>query len=379
MDERENTHLCLCAHVHLWLLVSAAIDHERIRPVDADRRTFLHQSLYLYGFCELCAGHGSLSLSHWLLDAVDEGSDSPENRDSICRFPVTRLHASCSLGCISCLCVPLYMRNGSPGYIRSAPHTANFASGIRATHRRLGRHGNRFLPLDSAFHRTYPETAYSSRRSQELFIRFSTEILLHRLESPYVYKLACAVFVALVAITAAGVVSAVWSKRAKIDVLSLLPILFAVFFFTLSFTVPEFLIGGSYLGERFSIYWVVFLITGAAAIKPPRWCTSAVGIVALAGAMVILYSQWHYLSDTARNLNSALDVPLVKSGSLGAIVTESSQIGVHRSVHLGGCDLLSRIAGDSHQCSLDRLEVHHASPEKDRALDLRRPIAIRAR
>jgi len=168
-----------------------------------------------------------------------------------------------------------------------------------------------------------PHTVPDTPRS--LFIRFATEILLHRLESPYVYKLACAVFVALVAITAAGVVSAVWSKRAKIDVLSLLPILFAVFFFTLSFTVPEFLIGGSYLGERFSIYWVVFLITGAAAIKPPRWCTSAVGIVALAGAIVILYSQWHYLSDTARNLNSALDVPLVKSGSLGAIVTEPTR------------------------------------------------------
>jgi hypothetical protein len=158
-----------------------------------------------------------------------------------------------------------------------------------------------------------------------IFIRFSTEILLHRLESPYVYKLACAVFVALVAITAAGVVSAVWSKRAKIDVLSLLPILFAVFFFTLSFTVPEFLIGGSYMGERFSIYWVVFLLSAAAAIKPPRWCTSAVGIVALTGAMVVLYSQWHYLSSTARDLDNALNVPLVKSGSLGAIVTEPAR------------------------------------------------------
>ncbi|MGD0157681.1 MAG: hypothetical protein ABSB50_16420 [Terracidiphilus sp.] len=161
---------------------------------------------------------------------------------------------------------------------------------------------------------------------RSIFIRFSTEILLHRLESPYVYKLACAVFVALVAITAAGVVSAVWSKRAKIDVLSLLPILFAVFFFTLSFTVPEFLIGGSYLGERFSIYWVVFLFAGAAAINPPRWCTSAVGIVALTGAMVVVYSQWHYLSSTARDLDNALNVPLVKSGSLGAIVTESSRL-----------------------------------------------------
>ena len=160
---------------------------------------------------------------------------------------------------------------------------------------------------------------------RSIFIRFSTEVLLHRLESPYVYKLFCVIFVALVTITAIGVLSAIWKKRAKIDAVSLLPIMLAVFFFVLSFTVPEFLIGGSYLGERFSIYWVVFLIAGAAAIKPARWCTFAVGIITLAGAITILYSQWHYLSNTARNLNSALSVPLVKPGSLGAIIMEPSR------------------------------------------------------
>jgi len=160
---------------------------------------------------------------------------------------------------------------------------------------------------------------------RSIFVRFSTEVLLHRLESPTVYKAFCVIFIALIAITAAGVLGALWTRRAKIDAISILPIALAAFFFLLSFTVPEFLIGGSFLGERFSIYWVLFLIAGAAVIKPPRWCTSAVSIVALAGAMAILFVQWHYLSNTARDLSNALNVPLVKPGSLGAIITESTR------------------------------------------------------
>jgi hypothetical protein len=167
-----------------------------------------------------------------------------------------------------------------------------------------------------------PEEHKHPFATTKVFIRFAKEVLLYRLEPPQVYKVTWVTFIAIVAITAIGVLSAIWEKREKADVVALLAVALALFFFILSFSVPEFINRSSFFGERFSIYWVVFLLSGAAAIKPPRWCTSAVGMIALVGAVSVLYAQGHYLSHTARNLNYALHVPLVKPGSLGVIIAE---------------------------------------------------------
>jgi hypothetical protein len=160
-------------------------------------------------------------------------------------------------------------------------------------------------------------------RTLNLPLRICGELLFYRLEPFDVDLGACRLFlILLVAIAMIAVLIPLWRRRGSVGATSVSIIAFTVVYFILTCVVPSIMNGSAHFSERFSIYWVLFLIAAAAAMKPPRWCTVAAGILALEVAMTMLYFQWNYLSSTARDLNNAINVPLVKPGSLGAIMTE---------------------------------------------------------
>jgi hypothetical protein len=134
--------------------------------------------------------------------------------------------------------------------------------------------------------------------------------------------------VALVAIAAIGVLLALSDKRERASAGAVSVIAFALVFFLVSCLAPESINGTGYFSTRFSIYWVVFLIAGAAALRAPRWCTVAAGVVAIPAAVILLYAQWHYLANNARALQAAIEGPPAKPGSLGAVIEDGQSPGV---------------------------------------------------
>jgi hypothetical protein len=85
---------------------------------------------------------------------------------------------------------------------------------------------------------------------------------------------------------------------------------------------PESANGSSYFAERFSIYWIAFLLVLAAALKPPRWSTVMVGAIALGAMPILLFFHWTYLSGAARGLAAAIDAQQLRAGSLGIVIAD---------------------------------------------------------
>jgi hypothetical protein len=90
--------------------------------------------------------------------------------------------------------------------------------------------------------------------------------------------------------------------------------------FTLYCIVPRRVNGAWYFAERFPILWVLFLLAAAAALRPPRGWSVAVGALALCVGGGVILLQWEYVAKIAAEIAPAVNAPTAKSGSIGLIV-----------------------------------------------------------
>jgi len=90
--------------------------------------------------------------------------------------------------------------------------------------------------------------------------------------------------------------------------------------FTLYCIVPRRVNGAWYFAERFPTLWVLFLLAAAAALRPPRGWSVAVGALALCVGGGVILLQWEYVAKIAAEIAPAVNAPTAKSGSIGLIV-----------------------------------------------------------
>ena len=83
---------------------------------------------------------------------------------------------------------------------------------------------------------------------------------------------------------------------------------------------PDSINGSSYFPDRFAIFWVMFLIAAAAALRPPRSWSLAAGVIALCATSVVLPFQWVNASRIASELGPVLEAPPAKAGSVGLLI-----------------------------------------------------------
>jgi hypothetical protein len=95
---------------------------------------------------------------------------------------------------------------------------------------------------------------------------------------------------------------------------------FSLFCFTFHIVAPASLNGGTYIGDRLAVAFVMFLIAAAGAAQPPvsGW-RYTIPAVALAVAVPVLYFQWQRTSAIAADLNGVLTDPPVAARSIGFI------------------------------------------------------------
>lgn len=94
--------------------------------------------------------------------------------------------------------------------------------------------------------------------------------------------------------------------------------------FTLFFIVPGSINGSWLFPHRFPIFWILFLIAAAAALRPPRLCTLAAGVIALCATSTVVLLQWVNVSRITPAMRPVLDAPPAKAGSVGLIIGEEA-------------------------------------------------------
>jgi hypothetical protein len=137
------------------------------------------------------------------------------------------------------------------------------------------------------------------------------------LNPPYV-----AVLQILVGCAAVVLVIGLWKWRCRVEASVVSAAATAGICLALSCAAPFWVNGSGYFAQRFAIYWVIFLLVAAAAAKPPRWCATVIGGIALGAAPIVILFQSSALSSATRQLSVVMDAPLVPTGSLGVIVSE---------------------------------------------------------
>jgi hypothetical protein len=105
---------------------------------------------------------------------------------------------------------------------------------------------------------------------------------------------------------------------------------FSLFCFTLHVVAPAYFNGGTYIGDRFAVAFVMFLIAAAAAAQPAvsGW-RYAIPVVAVTVAVPVLYFQWQQTSAIAADLNWVLTAPPMPARSIGFIVGQRSDVQEH--------------------------------------------------
>jgi hypothetical protein len=158
-----------------------------------------------------------------------------------------------------------------------------------------------------------------------LFIRFIREIIFYDFEP--VHGAVCRpIAILIVAAAILVLITASRSQRCAAQPVYLSIIAFSVICFVVSCLAHESISGRMYFAERFSIFWLLFLIAAASSVKIPGWCRRSVGVLTVGAWMTFLPFQWIYLSTTARDLSAALQVPAVTPGSLGAIMARRAPV-----------------------------------------------------
>jgi hypothetical protein len=163
-------------------------------------------------------------------------------------------------------------------------------------------------------------------KTLSLFYRIVIELVFFRTIPIHIGMLRFALTFLILSIAIALIIALVRHKCYGAIPLSLT--IFTTICFILSSAAPDKFrnAGANFFSTRFSVFWIVFLITAAASVKPSRRFSTWIGIAAFAIAAVILPMHWIYLSRTARDMNVALNVPLVKPGSMGMLIADKDAL-----------------------------------------------------
>jgi len=140
--------------------------------------------------------------------------------------------------------------------------------------------------------------------------------------APLLNPLYLAVLQALAGFAALTLVMGWWKRRGRVGAAAITATAAAAVCLVVSCAAPFSVNNSSHFAQRFGLYWVIFLLLAAAAVKPPRACTTAMGILALSAAPVLIVFQSSVLSAAVSQLTASMDVPPAPPGSLGIVVAE---------------------------------------------------------
>jgi hypothetical protein len=124
----------------------------------------------------------------------------------------------------------------------------------------------------------------------------------------------------LVAATGLSLLVSVWKHRGHACSVAAAMIATSAICFALSCIAPGSINGSFLFPQRFGIFWVMFLIAAAAALRPPRLWRLVVGLIAVCATSAVLLLQWANVSRIALEMRPVLDAPPVKAGSVGLII-----------------------------------------------------------
>jgi hypothetical protein len=128
----------------------------------------------------------------------------------------------------------------------------------------------------------------------------------------------------LLGMTGLALLVSVWKHGGRASSAAIAMIGTSAICFTLFFIVPRSINGSWLFPHRFPIFWILFLIAAAAALRPPRLCTLAVGVIALCATSTVVLLQWVNVSRITTAMRPVLDAPPAKAGSVGLIIGEKA-------------------------------------------------------
>ncbi len=128
----------------------------------------------------------------------------------------------------------------------------------------------------------------------------------------------------LLAMTGLALLVGVWKHGGRASSAAIAMMATSAICFLLFCIGPGSINGSWFFPHRFLIFWIVFSIAAAAALRPPRLCTLAAGVIALCATGTVLVLQWANVSRIATAMRPVLDAPPAKAGSVGLIIGEET-------------------------------------------------------
>lgn len=125
---------------------------------------------------------------------------------------------------------------------------------------------------------------------------------------------------ALLAVATIGIGLGLWRVRGLISPAACALVATSGICFLLFAAVPGAVNGSSFFAVRFPIFWVLFLLAGAAAAEPPRLWSRVAGVIGVGVTFLVLTHQWTYTERIARELEPALTLRPAEAGLTGLVV-----------------------------------------------------------
>ena len=129
----------------------------------------------------------------------------------------------------------------------------------------------------------------------------------------------------LLAIAGLALLVSFWKYRGRASSAAIAMMATGAVCFALYCVVPFFINGSAFFPERFPVFFVMFAIAAAAASRPPRICSLAIGGFALYATSAVVLLQWANVSTITRQMRVVLDAPPAQDGSVGLVIAESQR------------------------------------------------------
>ena len=126
----------------------------------------------------------------------------------------------------------------------------------------------------------------------------------------------------LAGVTGLTLLASLWQHRGRASSAAIAMMALSAICFTLYCVAPRTINGSWFFPERFPVYWVMFMIGAAAAMRPRRLFGMVAGGIALCATSAVLLLLWVNVSRIAREVTVVLEAPPMEAGSGGVIIGE---------------------------------------------------------